>query len=86
MLKISGEDIMNILKIKPSKEIGFILNILLSEVLDDPKLNKKTYLTKRVKELKKEADIEAIAKKATESIENVIKKEDEMTKDKYWLS
>jgi len=53
MLKINGEDIMAMLKIKPGPKIGLLLDALLAEVLEDPKLNKKTYLTKRLKELNK---------------------------------
>lgn len=86
MLKINGSEIMNILNIKPSKEIGLMLNILLSEVLENPKLNNKKYLQKRIKELKKEDKIEAIAQKAEKEVENIIQKEDKMAKKKYWLS
>jgi len=85
-LAINGEDVMNILNIKPSKEIGLILNILLAEVLEDPKLNSKEYLEKRAKELKKEDKIEELAKKAKREVENIIQKQDKMTKKKYWLS
>ncbi|MDP3057429.1 MAG: HD domain-containing protein [bacterium] len=53
MLKLNGNDIIKILKIKPSPIIGAILNVLLAEVLEDPKLNTKKYLTGRVKELSK---------------------------------
>jgi len=49
MLKINGNDIMEILKIKPGPKIGFLLNILLEEMLDEPEKNKKEYLEKRVK-------------------------------------
>ena len=34
MLKIKGDDVMRLLKIKPSPKVGFILSILLEEVLD----------------------------------------------------
>ena len=55
-LAISGHDVMEILKIKPSKTIGVVLEVLLDEVLDDPKKNKKDYLTARVRELAKDLD------------------------------
>jgi len=58
MLKIDGHDIMNILKIESGRRVGFVLNALLSEVLDDPKKNKGGYLQKRVKELRKLSDRE----------------------------
>lgn len=51
MLKINGYDLMRILNISPGPRIGQILNILLEEVLDEPKKNNKRYLTKRAKEL-----------------------------------
>ena len=51
MLKVNGNDIMEILKISPGPKIGWILNILLEEVLDDPQKNNKDYLIKRVEHL-----------------------------------
>jgi hypothetical protein len=53
MLKINGDELMRILEINPSVIIGTILDILLAEVIEDPKLNNIEYLTKRSKELKK---------------------------------
>jgi len=53
-LKISGHDIMS-LGVPPSRKIGEIQNVLLSEVLNDPRLNTKKYLLKRVKELSSRA-------------------------------
>lgn len=52
-LKITGDEIMKILKIKPSRKIGEILNTLFEEIIEDSKLNNKEYLEKRVKELGK---------------------------------
>ncbi|MEK9171044.1 MAG: CCA tRNA nucleotidyltransferase, partial [Patescibacteria group bacterium] len=51
MLKINGDDLIKILKIEPGPRIGYILNILLDEVLDDPEKNKKEYLTDQVLKL-----------------------------------
>ena len=53
MLKVDGYDIMKILKIEPGPRIGFLLNALLSEVLDNPKKNDKDFLRTRIKELGK---------------------------------
>src|SRR5271170_8028923 len=58
MLAVRGEDVMEILKIEPSPKIGWILNSLLEEVLDDPEKNEKKYLSGRVKELGKLSDAE----------------------------
>lgn len=51
MLKIDGNDLIKFLEIKPGPRIGLILNALLSEILEDPKKNKKVWLKKRIKEL-----------------------------------
>jgi poly(A) polymerase/tRNA nucleotidyltransferase (CCA-adding enzyme) len=37
MLKVDGNDVMEILKIKPGPKVGQILQILLEEVIEDPK-------------------------------------------------
>lgn len=51
MLKIDGNDIMKLLNLKPGPRVGFLLKALLGEVLENPKLNTKVYLSKRVAEL-----------------------------------
>ncbi|BDU62627.1 polynucleotide adenylyltransferase [Candidatus Borrelia fainii] len=48
-LKINGNDIKN-LKLTENKNIGKILEYLLREVLNNPKLNKKELLIKKIKE------------------------------------
>ncbi|MDB5266738.1 MAG: polynucleotide adenylyltransferase [Parcubacteria group bacterium] len=50
-LKVNGGDIMKITSAPAGPHIGFILEILLSEVLEDPKLNTKEYLEDKVREL-----------------------------------
>ena len=87
MLQINGEDIINLLKIKPSKTIGLILEILLAEVLENPEKNNKTYLQERTLSLGllKDNQLEAVAKKSKKEIDTIISKEDDMTKEKYWL-
>lgn len=87
MLKINGQDVMNILNIKPSKKIGLILEILLAEVLEDPEKNNVDYLKKRTAELGtlEDRELESIAKKSKIEIDTIISKEDKMTKEKYWL-
>lgn len=56
MLKVTGEDVMQIAQITPGPKIGLILNALLGEILEDPQKNDEKYLTKRIKELEKMAD------------------------------
>ncbi len=65
MLKVSGEDIMKILKISPGPKIGAVLDALLAEVLENPDLNKKETLKKRVKDLGKK-NIQELSQKSKE--------------------
>lgn len=50
-LKINGNEVMDILKIKAGPKIGEILKKLFEEVLEDSSKNKRRYLIKRIKEL-----------------------------------
>jgi len=87
-LKIGGKEIMEILRIKPGQKIGEILNILLGDVLKEPKNNKKIYLEKKIKELGKISDkeLDNLAKIAKEKRNKIVTKRDKMTKKKYWVS
>lgn len=51
MLKIDGQEIMATCKLTPGPKIGMILNALMEEVLDDPKLNTKEYLLRKSQDL-----------------------------------
>ncbi len=51
MLATNGDHIMDITGEKPGKKLGFILNALLEEVLNDPSKNTAQYLDDRVKSL-----------------------------------
>jgi tRNA nucleotidyltransferase (CCA-adding enzyme) len=51
MLKINGNDVVQILGNRPGPAVGRIMDALLEEVLDDPKRNTKSFLTKRAREL-----------------------------------
>ncbi|MBU0731254.1 HD domain-containing protein [Patescibacteria group bacterium] len=63
MLAIDGHDIMKLTDLPPGREIGLVLNQLLDEVLDDPKLNTREYLIKRAKEIDiKKIDIKGVKK------------------------
>lgn len=66
MLAFKGDDIMKALGIGPGKKIGYILFILLEDVLDDPSRNTKEYLETRVRELGdlSEEDLETRAEEA----------------------
>ncbi|MEW5907900.1 MAG: CCA tRNA nucleotidyltransferase [Patescibacteria group bacterium] len=87
MLKINGNDIMNLLKIKPGPKIGFILHSLLEETLEDPSKNTREYLQKRVLEFGKmsEKELEKLGKKAKATKEELEKKEVEEIRKKWWV-
>lgn len=51
MLKTGGERIMDLFHMKPGPKIGWTLNALLEEILDDSTLNTEEYLDKRTSEL-----------------------------------
>ena len=88
MIKLDGTQVMEMLDLSPSPRVGFILNILLADVLNDPKFNEKSSLTARAKELNKLNDeqLKKLSMTAKKEIETVVAKEDKMTKDKYWVS
>ena len=88
MLKITGNDLMEILDIKPGPRIGQILDILLGLVLLDPKNNKKELLAKEAEALGKlsEAELQKRAGDAKKEREKTETKRDEMTKQKYWVT
>lgn len=88
MLKINGDDLMKILKIEPGPKIGYILNILLDEVLDDPQKNKKEYLTNQVLKLDKKPlkELEKMYKIAQTKTQEVAEEEFRSIKSKYRVS
>lgn len=47
MLKINGNDIMELLTILPGPKVGMIMNALMEEVLEDPSKNTREYLESR---------------------------------------
>ncbi len=53
MLQIDGKMIMDKLNIQAGPKIGYILNALMEEVLEDPKLNTEKYLSDKAMELNK---------------------------------
>lgn len=87
MLKINGNDLMSILKIKPGAKIGWILDVFLGYVLDDPQKNNKEFLEKEAVKLGELSDqeLQKMAEKSEEEKEVVETKNDEITKAKYWV-
>ncbi len=88
MLKINGDDLMKTLKIEPGPKIGYILNILLDEVLDDPEKNKKEYLTSQVVKLNKKPpkELEKMCRMAQAKTQEVAEEEFRSIKSKYRVS
>jgi tRNA nucleotidyltransferase (CCA-adding enzyme) len=88
MLKITGNDVMEMMSISPGPLIGDILNILLLKVINEPELNSEDDLKKEIEKIKKlkEEEIKKIADDAKKEIEKVEIKRDEMTKKRYWVT
>ncbi len=66
MLKVNGDDVMKTLNIEQGPKVGYILSILLEEVLDDPKKNTGESLQPRMGELGRlsDAELKKLAEKA----------------------
>ncbi|MBI2113094.1 MAG: HD domain-containing protein [Candidatus Wildermuthbacteria bacterium] len=88
MLKMNGNDLIKLLGIEPGPRVGWILSILLQEVLEDPSKNTQEILEARAKELAQlsQEELEKMAKAAKKEKEKVENREDEMTKQKYWVN
>lgn len=88
MLKVSGNDVMKILDIKPGPKVGQVLDVLLGYVLLDPKKNEKEFLGKEIQRLGKLADkeLDFLVQQARKEREVIEIKKDEMTKKKYWVT
>jgi len=87
MLKIDGNTIMEIIKTGPGPRIGWILSILLEEVLDDPKLNQNKILEEKTKKLHNLSDkeLKSLFKRAKESAGEAQERIDKEIKDKYFV-
>ncbi|MHB0978342.1 MAG: CCA tRNA nucleotidyltransferase [Minisyncoccota bacterium] len=84
-LKINGAQIMNLTKTEPGPHIGFILEILLSEVLEDPAHNTQEYLEEKARALYAlpTTELEKLGKEARKQNENEDEKEVEKIKGKH---
>ncbi len=51
-LKINGKDVMEILKIKPSRKVGEVLEAIFKEVEEKPELNEREVLLEKIKKIK----------------------------------
>jgi tRNA nucleotidyltransferase (CCA-adding enzyme) len=84
-LAVDGSEIMKLTDKGPGPHIGFILEILLSEVLEDPKLNTKDYLEKKVRDLNElpAGELAKLGKEARTKNESEEEKEVEKIKEEY---
>jgi poly(A) polymerase/tRNA nucleotidyltransferase (CCA-adding enzyme) len=87
MLKVSGEDVMEIAQIQPGPKVGWILNILLEEVIEEPKLNEREMLEKRIHELTefKDSELKKLSEKAKETKDEAQSGVEEGMKKKYYV-
>ena len=87
MLKINGLKVMEILKIQPGQKVGWILGILLDEVLEDPQKNTETYLEKKTKELGPlpDSDLLKMFAKSKETKLEFEQEQEQVIKDKHYI-
>ena len=87
MLKVTGSDIMHLLSISPGPRVGYILSILLEDVLDNPQNNLVEYLEKRVRELGKlnEDELRVVAAQAKNKKDEFESGVEEEMKKKYFV-
>jgi poly(A) polymerase/tRNA nucleotidyltransferase (CCA-adding enzyme) len=85
-LKINGNDLIN-LGIPQGPKIGWILKILLEEIIDNPSKNTKEYLIQRAKELikLKDEELENLALEGEKKIEELEKEAEEKIKKKFYI-
>lgn len=84
MLKINGDDLMKLLSIEPGPMIGAILDVLLSEVIEEPEHNTAEHLQNRARVLAK-LELAVLREKAKEVIEEKKEEEDKELKKEFWV-
>ncbi len=84
-LSTNGTDVMKLTGAGPGPHIGFILEILLAEVLEEPKKNERNYLETRVKELYSldPQELARLGREAREKNESEEEKEIEKIREEY---
>jgi tRNA nucleotidyltransferase (CCA-adding enzyme) len=84
-LVVDGADVMKLTGSQGGPHVGFILEILLSEVLDDPALNTREYLENRIKKLfaLSEEELREMGLKARQENAGEEEKELEKIKEEY---
>jgi poly(A) polymerase/tRNA nucleotidyltransferase (CCA-adding enzyme) len=82
MLKINGDDLMKVLDIPPGPKIGAILDVLLSEVIEEPELNTAAVLAAQAKKLAA-LDLAALRARAKAVIDYKRQADDREIKKQY---
>lgn len=85
MLKINGNDLIKKLNIKPGPKIGAVLDVLLFEVINDPKKNTFEALLLRSSELL-QIDTAELRKMAKEKIEEKLESDNKKIKSRHWVN
>ncbi|KKT88068.1 MAG: hypothetical protein UW89_C0012G0008 [Parcubacteria group bacterium GW2011_GWB1_45_10] len=87
MLKINGLRLMEILGIEPGPKVGWILAILLDEVLEDPGKNSEAYLEKKALEINQFNDdkLRQLFEKARETKQGFEAEQEGEIKQKYFV-
>ncbi|MEK7596352.1 MAG: HD domain-containing protein [Patescibacteria group bacterium] len=87
MLKVNGNRLMEITGLEPGPKIGHILNILLEDVLNDPKFNTAEYLEKKAKELAilPNKELEKLGKEAKKKSMTIEEEEVGEIREKYYV-
>lgn len=83
-LKLKGDELMCELDLEPGPKVGAILEVLLSQIIEDPKLNTKKDLIRLAKKLKKQ-NLNKLRKMAREKIQQQQQEEEKKMKGKYWV-
>ncbi len=88
MLKTDGKRIMDVTHVTPGPKIGFTLNALLEEVLENPALNTQEYLDSRALELIKlpEKELKDLGEKGKHKKEELEHENIEEIRKKYHVS
>ncbi len=87
MLKLDGMDVMKIGGLAPGPKVGWILAVLLEEILDDPKKNDAGFLEKRIAELNilSDAKLKKMSTEAKEGKEEFERGAEEEIKEKFYV-
>ncbi|MFA5166481.1 MAG: HD domain-containing protein [Candidatus Paceibacterota bacterium] len=85
MLKLNGNDLMQLLGVAPGPKIGQILDVLLERVIDDPSLNGKDKLAEMAKQLAQlpEKELLSMRAQASKGIDSANEQADKSIKKRH---